>query len=248
MRQIGNPFNIIVSVDSTNRLAMESGITGTGASGEVFFALEQTAGKGQRGRKWAAEAGMNITMSVVLEPEGWTTADMFRMNCIAALAATDLFSRYAGDETSIKWPNDIYWRDRKAGGMLIENIMRGHQWRWAVLGFGININQTVFDAALPNPVSLRQITGKRFDPIELARELCADLQKRFQTLNDQGFDTLLDLYKQRLYGRGRWFRLQHGDHTFHTLIKGVDADGKLITENEEIRKFQFGEISWLGPA
>jgi BirA family biotin operon repressor/biotin-[acetyl-CoA-carboxylase] ligase len=248
MRQIGNPFNIIDSVDSTNRLAMEKGTSGNATSGEVFFALEQTAGRGQRGRKWTAQAGMNITMSVVLEPESWTTADMFRLNCIAALAASDMFSRYAGDETSIKWPNDIYWRDRKAGGMLIENIMRGHQWRCAVVGFGININQTVFDPKLPNPVSLRQITGKSFDPINLGRELCSDFQLRLQTLAEQGFEGLLESYRQRLYGRGRLFRLQQLDSIFQTVIKGVDADGNLITEDEQIRKFKFGEISWLGPA
>lgn len=248
MRRIGMPFNIIDSVDSTNRLALEKGTIGAASSGEVFFAMEQTAGKGQRGKKWAAQPGLNITMSLVLNPEGWTAADLFKMNCVAALAATDLFSRYAGDETSIKWPNDIYWRDRKAGGMLIENIIRGHQWRYAVIGFGININQTMFDPALPNPVSLKQITGKNLDPIELGRELCADFQTRFESISEHGFEPLLNLYRQRLYGRGRMFRLQHRDFIFETRISGVDSVGNLITEDIEIRKFQFGEISWLGPA
>jgi BirA family biotin operon repressor/biotin-[acetyl-CoA-carboxylase] ligase len=248
MRRIGIPFNIIDSVDSTNRLALERVTAGSATSGEVFFAMEQFAGRGQRGKKWSAESGMNIIMSMVLEPEGWTPADMFQLNCAAALAATDLFSRYAGDETSVKWPNDIYWRNRKAGGILIENIMRGRQWRWAVVGFGININQTMFDPGLPNPVSLRQITGKVFDPVELARELCSDLRQHLEALTQSGFQTRLDLYQQRLYGKGRWFILQHQNATFRTLIKGVDADGKLITGDVETRKFRFGEVSWIGPA
>ena len=248
MQRIGFPFNIIDSVDSTNRLAMERGTGGTATSGEVFFALEQTAGKGQRGRKWSAQPGMNITMSILLEPQDWSLSEMFRLSCAAALAATDLLGRYAGEETSLKWPNDIYWRDRKAGGILIENIMRGQQWRWAVIGFGINVNQTVFDPELPNPVSLRQITGKKFDPIQLARELCTDLQQRIDTLNQIGFEPLLQAYQLRLHGRGRAFRLRHNDMVFNTIIRGVTPDGQLITEDEQIRTFRFGEITWLGPA
>lgn len=248
MQRIGIPFNIIDSVDSTNRLALELAMSGTEASGAAFFALEQTAGKGQRGRKWASEAGVNITMSILWEPKGLHPSDTFRLSCAAALASTDLFGRYAGEETSIKWPNDIYWRNRKAGGILIENIIRGQQWRWAVIGFGININQTHFDPELPNPVSLRQITGKNFDPLTLARELCMHLHDRLEGLSSTDFRPLLDLYQDRLYGRGRRFNFQHQDHIFSALVKGVNEAGELITESDAVSTHRFGEISWIGPS
>lgn len=248
MQRIGIPFNIIESVDSTNRLALEKAMSGTETSGVTFFALEQTAGKGQRGRKWSSETGVNITMSILWEPKGLHSSDIFRLSCAAALAATDLFSKYAGEETAIKWPNDIYWRDRKAGGILIENIIRGQQWRWAVIGFGININQTHFDPELPNPVSLRQITGKSFDPRILARELCTHLHDRLESLSKTDFRTLLDIYQDRLYGRGRRFKFQHQDHLFNALVKGVNEAGELITENDSISTHRFGDISWLGPS
>ena len=86
-----------------------------------------------------------------------------------SLPAYDFFNFYAIDETSIKWPNDIYWRDRKAGGILIENILQGKKWKFAIVGIGININQTLFPASLPNPVSLKQITGKTFNVVELGK-------------------------------------------------------------------------------
>ena len=247
MRRIGIPFNIIGSVDSTNRLALEGGQDGKSASGAVFFALEQTAGKGQRGRTWASEPGQNIMMSVLLDPEGLTAAGLFGLSCAAALAATDLFSTYAGDETAIKWPNDIYWRDRKAGGILIENSMRGSEWRRAVIGFGININQTAFDPGLPNPVSLRQITGRTFDPVALARELCGALERRLGALAETGLEPLLGSYEQRLYGLGRRFRFRDGDTTFEAVVRGVDADGRLVTDGGQRRCHRFGSISWLGP-
>ncbi len=247
MQRIGIPFKIIGSVDSTNRLALEEGQEGRSASGAVFFALEQTAGKGQRGRTWASEPGLNIMMSVLIEPDGLEDAGLFGLSCAAALAATDLFGRHAGEETAIKWPNDIYWRDRKAGGILIENSMRGPEWRRSVIGFGININQTVFESDLPNPVSPRQITGKTFDPIALARELCAALELRLGQLAETGLTPLLGSYEERLYGRGRCFRFRKGDTTFAAVVQGVDAEGRLITENGQVQRHRFGDISWLGP-
>ena len=103
--------------------------------------------------------------------------------------------KYAGDETKIKWPNDLYWQDRKAGGILIESIVRSREsgvgsWEWAIIGIGININQTTFPDDLPNPVSLKQITGKNFDPVELAKELCGLLDKRFTELIENGFENI----------------------------------------------------------
>ena len=155
---------------------------GLAKHGNVWLALEQTAGKGQRGRTWESAPGENVVFTAVLEPGFLPLDSQVLLSYAVALACYDLFSRYAGEETKLKKPNDLYWRDRKAGGILIENVIRTGRWTHAVVGIGININQTSFSPDLPNPVSLKQITGKTFDPMQLSRELCECLERRYEQL------------------------------------------------------------------
>src|SRR5258708_3284634 len=152
---IGHSFIELQSVDSTNNYAMARAAAGDAAHGTLFFAYEQWAGKGQRGRTWTSIPGENIILSAVLEPVALPASQAFLLSACVALACHDLFSQYAGPEQPlIKWPNDLYWRDRKAGGILIENSFKGNQWTLAIAGMGININQVVFPATARNPVSL----------------------------------------------------------------------------------------------
>ena len=180
---IGRAFIELESVDSTNNYAMAQVHAGSASHGTIFFAHEQRAGKCQRGKIWASAPGENIMMSVVLEPVFLPITDQFPLSAAVALSCRDLFIRYAGiEQTAIKWPNDLYWRDRKAGGILIENAFRGDRWLFAIAGIGVNINQVQFPESLQTPVSLRQITGLAFDAVNLSRELGACLEQRFGQL------------------------------------------------------------------
>lgn len=118
---IGQRLIILPTIDSTNNYAMGQAAAGEAGHGTVYFALEQTAGKGQRGKTWLATTGENIMMSVVLHPHPLKINQQFLLSAAIALGCYDFFKNYAGDETRIKWPNDLYWRDRKAGGILIES-------------------------------------------------------------------------------------------------------------------------------
>ena len=91
--------------------------------GMTIFTHEQTTGKGQRGMSWASEKGSNITLSIIINPHPMSLQVQFGLSICVAVSVWELFSKYAGDETKIKWPNDLYWRDRKAGGVLIENVV-----------------------------------------------------------------------------------------------------------------------------
>ncbi len=180
----GSPFVELQSVDSTNNYARQlihaaalPDRQGMAQHGMAIFTHEQVAGKGQRGKTWNTEKGANIALSILINPQGLSINNQFYLSACAAVVVHEFFSKYAGDETKIKWPNDLYWQDRKAGGILIESVIRGSDlgvgsWPWAIIGIGININQTSFEG-LPNPVSLKQITGKNFEPLVLAKELCA---------------------------------------------------------------------------
>ena len=167
----GGFFTILDTVDSTNNYAMATINDGLAKHGMAWFANEQTAGKGQRGKNWASEKEKNIAMSLVLEPEKLKISSPFHLSAVVALACFEFLSGYIDGETKIKWPNDLFWRDRKAGGVLIENKMQGKTWKWAVVGSGININQIFFDKNLLNAVSLKQITGRTFNVVDLANEL-----------------------------------------------------------------------------
>ena len=238
-------FTILNTVDSTNNYAMGRVHEGLAKHGLLWFANEQTGGKGQRGKAWATEKGKNIVMSLVLEPGRLQITHQFYLSAAVALACFQFFAAYAGEETKIKWPNDLFWRDRKAGGILIENKFQGKAWKWAVVGIGININQTRFDKFLINPVSLKQITGKTFNTIELAKELYALLMKNLAELKTA--ENIMEQYNEHLYKINKNVTLRNGDVKFETVIKEVSKEGRLITVDAIEREFDFGEVEWVLP-
>ena len=254
---IGKPFIELRSIDSTNKYAM--GLIhgellpdghGEAQHGMAVFTHEQTAAKGQRGRKWTSQKDLNIALSILLKPYPLSVPDQFKLSVCIAVSACEFFSKYAGDETKVKWPNDIYWRDRKAGGILIENIIQSTQstvasWQWAVVGIGMNINQTDFDPDLPNPVSLKQITGKIHEPIELAKELCSIIEKNYQLLIAGNFMALFNKYQIHLYKKDEKVKLKKGTRVFETTIKEVSETGQLITQHSIEERFEFGEVEWV---
>ena len=242
---IGQPFVILPSVESTNNYAMGLVQAGMASHGAAFFALEQTAGKGQRGKKWIAEPHKNIALSIVLEPGFLQAHQQFLLSATVALAAYDVFEKYAGNDTRIKWPNDIYWRDRKAGGILIENSFRGNDWQYAIAGIGININQTRFDDSVKHAVSLQQVTGRPFLITDLAKELCAFLEQRFGNLLHIPYSHILLQYQQVLYKLQQPVKLKKDNAVFETTIRGVSATGQLLTSGSADQVFDFGEVEWV---
>ena len=130
--------------------------------GDIVWAERQTAGRGQRGHTWTSPEGENLTFSMVLEPRFLPVGEQFLLSEAVTLALTDTFAAY-GIDTRIKWTNDIYVGDRKLVGILIEHNHAGASLSRTIAGIGINVNQTAFDPALPNPVSLAQAGGRKFN-------------------------------------------------------------------------------------
>lgn len=213
--------------------------------GAAFFAWYQHSGKGQRGKKWTATRGENLMMSVVLNPAPLTLENQFLLTMAVALGCYDLFAAYAHDDTAIKWANDIYWKDRKAGGILIENIIQGSEWKYAVAGMGVNINQTLFSEALPNAVSLKQITGKTFDVLELAKELCVCLDDRWNQLASGNHQQIIDDYNTHLYKRDSYTVLIKNGKHFAAKVNRVNDKGELIIDDN--RPISFGSVEWWVP-
>lgn len=250
-------FIELSSTDSTNDYALAAIRQEKAIHGSAWFAWEQKAGKGQMGRKWQSEKGFNIALSVVLQPESIPVTAQFQLSACVAVATQQFLNQYTGDDTRIKWPNDLYWKDRKLGGILIESIIGGRQqeienktkensWKWAVAGIGININQVVFPTDLPNPVSLKQITGQTYSAIDLAKELHNNIMVLYERLEAEGFGFIFSQYNSSLYKLGEIARLKKDSRVFQTTIRGVSSDGQLKTESNGVEEmFAFGQISWL---
>ena len=249
-KPIGLPFLELQSVDSTNNYARGQIHAGLAQHGMAFFAHDQVAGKGQRGKVWATEKEANIIISLLVKPKPMQLAQQFQLSACMAVAVHEFFAKYAGEDTKIKWPNDLYWQDRKAGGMLIESVVGSREsgvgsWEWSIIGIGININQAFFHPEIKNPVSLKQITGKSFDPVELAKELCAVFDNRFTELIEDGFGNIYNTYLTHLYKRKATVKLKKGSKVFEAMIEAVSPTGKLITLHAIQEEFDFGEVEWV---
>lgn len=248
---IGLPFTELTEVDSTNIYAMNQVKTNLAGHGAAFLAQHQWAGKGQMGKVWEAKKGQNILLSVVLDPKrlflNGSEPDPFIVSMVVAVGTFNFFTRYAGDETRIKWPNDIYWRDRKAAGILIENSFRGPNWQWSIAGMGVNINQTEFDVQQVHPVSLKQITGQHFLVPDVARELCGFLEAALEIYVSQGPDAIVMLYNNALYKKGESVTLQIAAQNTSAIICGVLPNGFLEIENENGTKeaHALGAVKWI---
>lgn len=238
-------FIEIEATDSTNNYAMQLIQKSVAQHGMAVFAHEQTSGKGQRGKQWHSNAGENIIVSVILNTKGLLLTRQLILNMSAALAVYDFFSLYAGNETSVKWPNDLYWRDRKAGGTLIENVITGNEWQWAITGIGININQTIFDERASKAVSLKQITGKTYNAVTLARELADLLKNRYDNIFTFSAESILQEYNNVLFKKGESVTLKKNNIVFDCFIKGVNIYGQLVIEKGIEQLLDSGEVEWV---
>ena len=239
-------FSILDSTDSTNNYAMAKVHAGLAKHGMAWFAKEQTAGKGQRGRAWVTGINENIALSIALEPSWLNPSRQFEISVAVSLGCYDFFKKYAGEGTSIKWPNDIYWSDRKAGGILIENILQGNAWLFSIVGIGININRLSFSKDLKYAVSLKQIKDAEYDCIKLGEELYALVMHRVEGLKKSGFSKYLQAYNEVLYKCNSTAKFKRENIVFSALVKNVTPRGTLVLlQNALETEYDFGELTWV---
>lgn len=238
-------FHILECVDSTNNYAMQQVKNDNAKDADAWFAIEQTNGKGRRGKHWQANKGENIILSIVINTLFLKIYEQFRLTVAASLACYDLLKKYANGNTKIKWPNDLFYSDSKAGGILIENVIQGNVWQWAVIGIGININQIDFNLDGALPVSLKIITGKTYDPVELGKELYTLIIKRISALKANKYVSMLEEYNYVLYKRNEKVKLRMQNITFEITVGGVSSAGQLQTLDSLSRNFNFDEIEWI---
>ena len=219
---------------------------GVATAGNAVFAMDQTQGKGRRGREWQSDKGENIIISIPVQMQWLPISRQFELSVAVSLAARDLIAKEVSMPTFIKWPNDIFIGDRKAGGILVENVIKGSLWQWSVIGIGINVNQVFFGESGSTAISLKQISGKKYNVLDLAEKLRVLVLDKIASSKSGNFDNMLKEYNENLFGRNRKVRLKRQNIVFQTTITGVSASGQLITKDAFERQFDFDEVQFKG--
>ena len=215
--------------------------------GDVVWADFQTAGRGQRGHVWHSQKGENLTFSVVLEPQFVPIAEQFSVSEVVALSLVDMLAEY-GVEAKIKWTNDIYVGDKKLVGILIEHSLSSSTLRRTIVGVGINVNQTEFDSAIPNPVSMAQLLGRQLDAEVVLQSFMKHLQCNYESLREGAMGVLHERYNTLLYRKNEWhtYALPGGER-FSGAIRGTKPSGALAVEDKsgEVKDYLFKEIEFV---
>lgn len=210
----------------------------------------QSAGKGQRGNSWESEAGKNLLFSFVTYPTHLKARQQFLISQMVSLAIQETLSQ-CSDEISIKWPNDIYWREKKICGILIENDLNGSQIARSISGIGLNINQTRFVSDAPNPVSLRQITGQEHDRSAILEEVMQRMITAFHQSETVSFNsysaTIASRYQRALFRREGYHPYVDAQGRFMARLLRVEPDGRFVLEDEQgaVREYLFKEVQYL---
>ena len=244
---IGANHISLPSVDSTNSYAKNLIAENRPPEGTLVTAMEQSAGRGQAGSQWQAEPGLNLTASYILYPTFLSADKQFFLNMAVSLAVRELCEEITAHEIRIKWPNDIYHRNKKLAGILIENTISGSQISSSVIGIGLNVNQTGFDPDLPNPTSVKLITGHELPIGTVITKLSSYIEKYYLQLRALHFNFLDKGYMVHLYRYHQTASFSRpGGQTFRGEITGVTKEGKLIIESggKELR-FGMKEVEYL---
>ncbi len=218
----------------------------------------QTAGRGQAGNGWESEDGKNLLFSTLIRSD-IRPAEQFRLTMSVSVAMWEMLSEYLpNDLLSIKWPNDIYYGDKKLAGILVENILSGDRIAYSIAGIGLNVNQLEFKSGAPNPISMRQITGEAYD-VEV---LLSGFLNALQVCFEMSPEALKEAYMAHLYRRKGAFpyierevsiaptmiaRADEAEKMFMAEIEDVTPLGQLVlrTGGDEVRTYHFKQIRFV---
>lgn len=218
----------------------------------------QTAGRGQAGNSWESEKGKNLLFSTLLRYEGILATKQWRLSMLVAVALWETLAKYLPQEQlRIKWPNDIYFGDKKLVGILIENSLVGQYVGYSIAGIGVNVNQAEWQSDAPNPISMKQITGKDYDVEELMKEWIYSM-KSWET---RTIEAIKAMYMRYLYRRNGWHNYVERevsvqptsiakkgiDGTFRAELVGISEQGELILrkENNKEKTYHFKQIRFV---
>jgi BirA family biotin operon repressor/biotin-[acetyl-CoA-carboxylase] ligase len=234
------------TLDSTNNYAMQYIDDGMAQHGDVIWAKHQTAGKGQRGKTWEDNAE-NLKISLIIHPQ-IPAEHQFALSMLTAVTIIEFLTETLPSSCSIavKWPNDIYINDKKACGILIENVFRGMKWAFSVIGIGLNVHQMHFPENLKNATSLKKESGMDFDFYPVIRSLRAGILNALALPFNP--EKILETYNAALYKKGKTvlFKDLNTNTSFEAFVTEANLSGALLLLTPTgIRPYTFGTLEWI---
>jgi BirA family transcriptional regulator, biotin operon repressor / biotin---[acetyl-CoA-carboxylase] ligase len=244
---VGQNLITIKQVDSTNTF-LKNTLSNSKPlpEGTVIMADNQFAGRGQQQNRWHSEAGKNLTFSLLLNPTFMPVLTQFDLTRLISLGVYDALKPLLGGGLKIKWPNDIYYGDKKLGGMLIENLLQGSQVKQSVIGIGLNVNQDDFPDWVPNPTSVKQILQQDYDLRIILSEICNNIEAWYLKLKAGKTEAIRAAYLDTMYWMSEAHNFKADGDVFEGKITGVRDNGLLVVQTKEGEKeFTFKEIEFL---
>lgn len=239
------------NIDSTNSYLQNLLDKGEDVADNVVVTDFQTSGKGQGKNVWQSEDGKNLLFSIALDMSFLKAEDQFLLTQMVSVAMINVLKNYLPEENLfIKWPNDIYFNNKKIAGILIKNEIKGIMLGTSIIGIGLNVNQTSFDESLPNPISMKMITGKDYDLEMLLNEICNKLSQQTtvnrQQISSNSISSTLNfqfspfnfqhLYINKLFRYNQWAFYEHEGKVKEMMITGYDRFGRLILKEKNDRE------------
>ncbi|MDR1719319.1 MAG: biotin--[acetyl-CoA-carboxylase] ligase [Dysgonamonadaceae bacterium] len=230
---------------STNSLLKALSARERLTEGTVLVASDQTLGRGQAGNFWESEPGKNLTFSMLFYPTFLPIKAHFLLSKAISLAVKEVLDNYL-DGITIKWPNDIYYLDKKIAGILIENELTQEELSQSIAGIGLNVNQEVFRSKAPNPVSMKQLLQVDLDRDCLLEEMVRGISGRYSDLQAQRHEAIAARYQQSLYRNAGYFPFSDRNGAFRAKIDFVEDNGALVltTDGGEQRRYFFKEVAY----
>lgn len=245
---LGKHFLIENELPSTNTFALSLLRTENLPEGTVIFAHNQVQGKGQAGNRWFSMPYKNLTFSTILCPSFLALENVFYLSKMVAIAlreaVADLLPR---ENVEIKWANDLFINGKKAGGILIENQLEQNRLKYAVIGIGLNVNQTHFGEEIVGiATSLRHYSIADWEILEVCEKILQKMEAFYLMLRQGKMEDLDRKYLNHLlgYGEERW--LMVGEEKRKMYIAGVEKSGRLAAaENGKMFYFDIKEVRWV---
>lgn len=222
-------------INSTNVFLYDKISENNDISDMVVVANYQTAGRGMDKNRWESEAGMNLLFSIALNVNFLEAENQFKISQAVSVAIAETLSQFVDNkQLFIKWPNDIYFGDKKLAGMLIQNTIEGRMMGVSIIGIGLNVNQMEFSKDIPNPISLKMISGRDFELDNLLNLLVSSIKTKVESLRDkENQNEINEKYVSRSYRFGIWSDYLYQNRVKSMIIIGFDKYGRLLLHDKE---------------
>ncbi len=241
--QVDNPVQLHPVIGSTNQFLLDN--SDSLQSGTVCIAEYQQSGRGRRGRHWVSPFGANLYFSMYWRLEAGMAAAM-GLSLVVGVAMVEALEEMGLDGVKLKWPNDLYYQDRKLAGILVEMSGQAGGAANLVIGMGMNLSMQDRESAIDQPwASLSEVIGEdRIDRNKLAVAFIRALDSSLKDYEINGMNDFVERWNRLDNFIGRKVKLIMGSNEVEGVERGIDAHGGVLLETDEgIKSFIGGEIS-----